>query len=53
MDQFDLLMDYAELFDENFPIYEYSGKENVNDVIKQCIKDKKPYKVPEHKDRIY
>jgi hypothetical protein len=53
MSQIDLLLDYVEMFDENFPIYEYSGEKNVNEVIKQCIKDKKPYKVPEHKDRIY
>ena len=48
------LFEYVDTFDENFPTHMMMGKseEEIIDIIKQCIKDGKPYEVKED-DNIY
>lgn len=41
----DLLMEYANKFNENFPTFLFMGiEEEMEEIIKKCIKENKPYK---------
>lgn len=51
----DKLREYAKTFDDNFPIYCFSGldDEEIIEKIDSCLKDNKTIKVEDDGERLY
>lgn len=51
----ELLLQYADTFGENFPVFEYSGYNGaqIAEIIKECIKRGKPVETDAENGRIY
>ena len=52
----ELINEYVERFDENFPIFMFMGtdEEELKQIIKKCLKENKPYIIlDEEIDAIY
>ncbi len=50
-----LLLEYADTFDENFPMYLFRSEdeEEIKGIIQKCLDDGIPYKVPDANDAKY
>lgn len=51
----ELLFEYADTFDENFPMFLFRGEDEkkVKEIIQKCLDDGEPYKTEEAKDIKY
>lgn len=54
-DMFDLLWEYREKFEENFPTYMFMGvaNEKVIGIIEKSIKNDTPYKTEYDEEKVY
>lgn len=50
-----LLLEYADAFDENFPMYLFRSEDEgaIKDIIQICLDDGIPYEVPDGNDTKY